>query len=82
MTNSLYLLKNWYINISLKTLRYLDREVNHAWDTIFGTNTVSANTGKYLWGTLKEVETDMMQNLVESQGLISGAGNKENEAHQ
>jgi len=65
----------------LKTLRFLDREVNHAWDTAFGTNTVSANTGKYLWGTLKEVETDMMQNLVESQGLISGAGNKENEAH-
>ena len=65
----------------LKTLRYLDREVNHAWDTIFGTNTVSANTGKYLWGTLKEVETDMMQNLVENQGLIAGAGNKENEAH-
>jgi len=65
----------------LKTLRFLDREVNHAWDTIFGTNTVSANTGKYLWGTLKEVETDMMQSLVESQGLISGAGNKENEAH-
>ena len=65
----------------LKTLRYLDREVNHAWDTIFGTNTVSANTGKYLWGTLKEVETDMMQNLVENQGLIAGAGNKENEIH-
>jgi len=65
----------------LKTLRYLDREVNHAWDTIFGTNTVSANTGKYLWGNLKEIETDMMQNLVENQGLIAGAGNKENEAH-
>jgi len=65
----------------LKTLRFLDREVNHAWDTIFGTNTVSANTGKYLWGTLKEVETDMMQSLVDNQGLISGAGNKENEAH-
>ena len=65
----------------LKTLRFLDREVNHAWDTIFGTNTVSANTGKYLWGSLKEVENDMMQSLVENQGLISGAGNKENEAH-
>jgi len=46
-----------------------------------GTDTVSANTGKYLWGNLKEVESDMMQSLVENQGLIAGAGNTANESH-
>jgi len=65
----------------LKGLRFLDREVNNAWNTLMGTDTVSANTGKYLWGNLKEVESDMMQSLVENQGLIAGAGNTANESH-
>ena len=65
----------------LKGLRFLDREVNNAWNTLMGTDTVSANTGKYLWSNLKEVESDMMTSLVENQGLIAGAGNTANEAH-
>jgi len=61
----------------LKTLRFLDREVNNAWNTLFPNDAVSANTGKFLWSNLKSTESEMMNELLSNQGLIAGSGNKE-----
>jgi hypothetical protein len=65
----------------LKTLRFLNREVTHAWDTITGQNSSASQAGQFMWGTLKSAESDMMENLLKTNGIISGSGNVENSAH-
>jgi len=60
----------------VKTLRFADREVQQIWNTIRGRSDVS-HENKFMWGVLKNTESDMMKGVLQNQGLISGAGNAE-----
>ena len=62
--------------------RFVTRDIQHAFNTLFPKSKIAANTNAAVWGMLRSTTEDTMSNLVDSQlGLLAGEGNVATKEH-
>ena len=62
--------------------RFVTRDIQHAFNTLFPTSKAAANASSAIYGVLRSTTEDTMRGLVDSQsGLLAGEGNVATEAH-
>ena len=62
--------------------RFVTRDIQHAFNTLFPKSKIAANTNAAVWGMLRSTTEDTMSNLVNSQmGLLAGEGNVATKEH-
>ena len=62
--------------------RFVTRDIQHLFNTLFPKSKIAANTNAAVWGMLRSTTEDTMSNLVDSQlGLLAGEGNVATKEH-